>query len=134
MISNNIPVLIPFSFLVTAILIVILGLWRRSFVYPLAILGTAFSFIVSVYGLTTVLSSGTIHYHIGGWVPPIGIEYVLDPLSAYIATIVCGAALLVLIHSRVSVESELPEKIVPFYGIAMLLLLGLTGIVVSPSA
>jgi len=131
MISNNLPVLIPLTFLVTAILIIVLGSWRRFFVYPLAILGTAFSFVVSLYGTTTVLSSGTIRYHIGGWIPPIGIEYVLDPFSACIATIVCGVALLVFIHSRVSVESELPEKVIPFYAIAMLLLLGLTGIVVT---
>lgn len=131
MISNNIPVLIPFSFLAAAILIVLLGLWRKSFAYPLAIFGTAFSFAVSVYGMTTVISSGTIHYHIGGWIPPIGIEYVLDPFSACILTLVCGVALLVLIHSKFSVQSELPGKIIPFYAICMLLLLGLTGMVVT---
>jgi len=131
MISNNIPVLIPITFLVTAFFIVLFGQFRRAVAFPLAILGTTFALFVSLSGLVKVTTSGTIHYHLGGWVPPIGIEYVLDPLSAFIASVVCGVGLLVLIYSYSSVKFELPAKIVPFYGIAMLLLAGLTGIVVT---
>lgn len=131
MILNNIPILIPITFLFTAFIAVLLGQFRRGFVFPLVMAGTTFALIVSILGLRTVSISGTIRYQLGGWIPPIGIEYVLDPLSAFVAVVVCGVGLLVLVHSYSSVKFELPNKIVPFYAIAMLLMAGLTGIVVT---
>ncbi|SVD25958.1 uncharacterized protein METZ01_LOCUS378812, partial [marine metagenome] len=33
----------------------------------------------SVMALMTVLENGRWHYEMGGWAPPWGIEYVIDP-------------------------------------------------------
>ena len=40
--------------------------------------------------LTQVLASGAISYHMGGWVPPLGIEYRVDLLNAYVLLIVAS--------------------------------------------
>jgi multicomponent Na+:H+ antiporter subunit D len=104
--------------------------WRGSAFY-IALSAITASLICSFVLLHTVLSQGTIHYHLGGWLPPWGIEYVIDPLNGFMGVLVCGLSFLVTIASRVSVEKELPEKKVRFYTIYLLLFTGLMGIVVT---
>lgn len=128
---THIPILIPISLLLAAIIIPLVGMWRRTLAYAVALLGAAISLIAAITGLLTVLASGEMRYHLGGWPPPIGIEYVLDPLSALMAVLITFVGLLVLVYSRQSVLHEMPEKIVPFFSVAMLLLAGLAGIVVT---
>lgn len=63
--------------------------------------------------------------------PPIGIELVLDPLSAFFCLLISGAALFVLCHGRTLVPQETQGKAVPFYSLVLLLLGGLSGIVLT---
>ena len=128
---THFPLLIPFSLLLPALIIPLLGLWREKLVYPIAVLGTALSLFFATSGFFAVLSEGPLHYHLSGWPPPIGIEYVLDPLSAFMALVVTCIGLIVIIYSRRSVLIEVPERIVPLYALALLLLVGLTGIIVT---
>jgi len=104
--------------------------WRGSaFFVALAAIGasTVCSFIL----LYTVLTQGTIHYHLGGWLPPWGIEYVIDPLNGFMGVAVCVISFLVTLSSKESVQKELPDKKVRFYTIYLLLFTGLMGIVVT---
>jgi multicomponent Na+:H+ antiporter subunit D len=107
------------------------GSLSRAWAYITAVVVTALGFILSLTGLHSVLGSGTMSYHMGGWAPPMGIEFVLDPLSAFMVTILTGVSLLVLIHSKNSLEKELPKKVVPFYSLSMILLAGLCGMVMT---
>jgi multicomponent Na+:H+ antiporter subunit D len=72
-----------------------------------------------------------MHYYLGGWAPPIGIEYVLDNLSAFMAVLITFVAFLSMFYSRQSFLKEVPDKIVPLYALILLLLAGLVGIVVT---
>jgi multicomponent Na+:H+ antiporter subunit D len=63
--------------------------------------------------------------------PPVGIEYALDALSAFMATVVTLVGTLVLLYSRRSILKEVPDRFVPMYALAMLLLAGLSGIIVT---
>ncbi len=128
---THFPLLIPFSLLLPALIIPLLGLWREKLVYPIAVLGTALSLFFATSGFFAVLSEGPLHYYLSGWPPPIGIEYVLDHLSAFMAMVVTCIGLIVIIYSRRSVLKEVPERIVPLYALALLLLVGLTGIIVT---
>ncbi len=128
---SQLPILIPLSLLLPALVIPLYVFLGQKPAYITAILGTALSFFFATAGLHTVLSEGELRYHLGGWPPPIGIEYVLDPLSAFMAVLITGIGLIVIIFSRRSVIKELPERIVPFYALALLLLAGLVGIVVT---
>lgn len=125
------PILILLPVLLTAFVVPLVGLWRYDPAVRIAQLAAAVSFAFAVLGLGTVLSRGPVHYYLGGWAPPLGIEYVLDPLSAFVALIVTFVGLLALIYARQSVLHELPEKVVPFFTVALLLLAGLIGIVVT---
>lgn len=125
------PVLVPVTFLFMALIIPLVGFLGRSWAWAAAIFGTGFAFILSLAGLNAVLESGRISYHLAGWMPPMGIEFVLDPLSTFMQVIITGIALMVMIYSKKSLESELPEKINPFYCLSMLFLTGLGGMVIT---
>ncbi len=125
-----------------AILIVIIPLmssyaiplfgWRwKGTGYIIALLAIGASTVCSVILLHTVLTKGSIQYHLGGWLPPWGIEYVIDPLNGFMGVIVCGLGFLITLASKESVERELPGKKVRFYTIYLLLFTGLIGIVVT---
>ena len=128
---NHAVVLIPISLLVFSFITFLLGTLRRSFAYPTALVGSGISVLCSVVGLILVLQNGPLHYHLGGWPPPIGIEYVLDHLSAFMAVLVTFIGFISIIYSRKSFIQELPHKVVPLYTITLLLLSGFAGIVVT---
>ncbi len=130
MISQS-PVLVVVIPLIFAFLTLLFGLWRKGLCYPITLVALSLSFLASLHTLNTVITSGTIHYYLGGWNPPWGIEYVVDHLSAFVLVIVSFIALLVAIYSKKSVEQELPEKIVYFYCLFLLQVTGFLGIVIT---
>lgn len=85
----------------------------------------------SVWALAYVLDDGTIRYNLGGWAPPVGIEYVVDLVAAFVATIVTTVSTLVLIATRRWAIREAGDRLGSFYGLVMLLLAGLVGMVVT---
>ncbi len=122
------PVLAVVIPLIFAFLNLIFGWWKKGFSYPIALVALSISFLASLHTLNTVITSGTIHYHLGNWDPPWGIEYVIDHLNAFVLVIIASISFFVAIYSKRSVEQELPEKIVFFYTIYLLLVTGLLGI------
>jgi multicomponent Na+:H+ antiporter subunit D len=129
--ERHLPILIPLTLLTTAVVIPLVGGMSKRLAHPLAMVGTLLSLVFAIWGLARVLLEGPMRYHLGGWIPPIGIELVLDHLSSMMTVIILGVALPVLIHARKSIEAEHPDQVVPFFGICLLLLLGLTGIVLT---
>jgi multicomponent Na+:H+ antiporter subunit D len=128
---SHLPVLIPVTLLFSAFIIPLAGFLKRDFAFAIALAGAFLSFALSAWGLSAVLSGGELRYHLGGWMPPVGIEYALDVLSAFMATVVTLVGTLVLLYSRRSILQEVPERFVPVYALAMLLLAGLSGIIVT---
>jgi multicomponent Na+:H+ antiporter subunit D len=128
---NQVIVFIPVSLLFFAYFTFLFGIWRKNLVFPVALTGVIISLIASVVGLVEVLQNGPIHYYLGGWAPPLGIEYVLDNLSAFMAVLVLSVAFLSMIYSRQSFLMEVPGKIKTLYPLILLLLAGLAGIIVT---
>jgi len=109
------PILVVIIPLIFAFLTLLFGWFRRNLCYPITLVALSLSFFASLYTLHTVITTGTIHYYLGGWKPPWGIEYVVDHLNGFVLVIVSFVSLMVAIYSKRSVEQELPEKIVFFY-------------------
>jgi multicomponent Na+:H+ antiporter subunit D len=128
---SHLPVLIPVTLLFSAFIVPLAGFLKRDLAFAIALIGASLSFVFSAWGLFAVTSGGELRYHLGGWAPPVGIEYNLDALSAFMATIVTFVGTLVLLYSRRSILQEVPERFVPMYALAMLLLAGLCGIIVT---
>jgi multicomponent Na+:H+ antiporter subunit D len=129
--DSNLPLLIPFTFLVAALLIPLAGSVRRWVSQPLAVAACLFSLACSVAGMARVFDSGTFRHYMAGWQPPIGIEFVLDPLAAFFLVLITSVGSLVLTYSGPIAAKEIMGKRIGFYSLAMLLMAGLTGMVVT---
>ncbi|MBI2831326.1 MAG: monovalent cation/H+ antiporter subunit D family protein [Chloroflexi bacterium] len=125
------PVLIIAPLLLFAFISILAGLWRTSLAYISAVVGGTLSLAAAVFGLFQVLTEGKLSYHLGGWPPPLGIEYVLDPLSAFMALIIVFVGLVVIVYPPKAGLYQVPQRAVPLHGMIMLLLAGLIGVVVT---
>lgn len=129
---EHLPILIPISLFIGALLVPLCrrGSERWPFIvaFTAVLAGTA----ASAAGLWAAVATGqSIRYFFGGWAPPVGIELVLDPLSAFFCLLITGVASFVICHGRTVVRRETPGKAVPFYSLVLLLLGGLCGIVLT---
>lgn len=131
MITQNAPALIPILYLVASLIIPMVAYFKKGFSYVLALATSAAVLAVSLAGLQEVITNGPLSYHLGGWMPPLGIELILDPLSAFIAVIISGSALMVMIYARENVLQELPDKTMGFYSLSMLFMGGLAGMAIT---
>jgi multicomponent Na+:H+ antiporter subunit D len=129
--TTNLPILlflVPF----TAALLSAAGGWlvRGSdrWIALLALLVTA---ALAVMAVPRVLTEGSLHTHLGNWPPPIGIEVLLDPLSAFVAAVVAVVALVVVSGSVQLVHSELAGRETVYYSSILLLVSGLMGMVIT---
>lgn len=115
--------------LLAAVLVPVVGAWKRVLVFPMALLALAACTLNAVVLTQQVMLSGTVHYYMGGWAPPWGIAFRIDSLGAMMGLLVCTVAIGVLIYSKKSVEKEIKGKEVPFYSVFLLFVTGLLGIV-----
>ncbi len=132
MISEQFPALIVVTPLILSFFVNIVGWWNRKLCLPVVLIALSVSLVSSIGILNTVIKHGTIHYRLGGWEPPWGIEYVVDHLNALVLITIAFIAILIAIYSKRSVEQELPEHKIPqFYTLFLLNITGLLGITVT---
>jgi multicomponent Na+:H+ antiporter subunit D len=128
---DHLPILPVVLALGGAMVVPIAGLaWRRA--VPALAAGTAvLTALVAVAGLAEVATRGPRRYAVGGWPPPWGIEVVLDPLSAFVLVAVTGVGAVALAASGPAVSAGYRQAGAVFYSLALLVLGGLAGIIVS---
>ena len=130
-IINNLPVLTVVIPLIAGFLTTITGWIDRRLCWYWVMLTMFIVVLITSSNLLTVINSGTIYYHLGGWKPPFGIEYVIDLLNGFVCIIIAFIGLMVAIYSKESVKKELPGKTIPFYSIFLLLITGLMGMTIT---
>ena len=131
LIIDHLPVLTVVIPLIAGFLTPIVGWIDRRLCWYWVMLTMFAVLLMTSSNLYTVITSGTIHYHLGGWTPPIGIEYVIDLLNGFVCIIIAFIGLMVGIYSIESITKELPNKIIPFYSIFLLLVTGLMGMTIT---
>ena len=131
--SEHLPILeilVPF---VAAPLIVFIG--RRDLAWPIAFIASAASFVIAGMLLSQVIDGSVISYQLGGWAPPLGIEYRVDTANAFVLLLVSGISTLVLPYAKASVARELPESAQTlFYALFLLCFTGLLGVTITGDA
>ncbi len=127
--QSPLPALVVLVPLLTSFVLPVLGSWRRSVVFPVTLAALVSSFGASILVAQQVLISGPVHYYMGGWEPPWGIEFRIDGLSALMLLLLGFVTLVVGVFSKRSVLKEVPTREVPFYSVYLLLVSGLTGLV-----
>ncbi len=133
MIGDNLPALIVVIPLLGAVIAPLLGRGEGPWWLATVVCSTVLA--LSALLLTRVLAHGTVSYALGGWVPPIGIEYRVDHLNALVLLIVAAISAVVTLYARLSVAKEIaPERVRFFYSAYLMCITGLLGITITGDA
>lgn len=123
-------IVVPF---VAAPLIVLIG--SRRLAWPMAFVASALSFIIACTLLASVLDGSVISYHMGGWAPPLGIEYRIDAANAFVLFLVSGISTVMLPYARPSIDHEVAARHhTLFYTAYLLCFSGLMGVAITGDA
>jgi multicomponent Na+:H+ antiporter subunit D len=76
---NNLPILIVTVPLMMSLFVVLVTNSHLSFLLTLAT--TFITFLIAILLYQEVQSYSSISYALGNWLPPLGIEYVIDHVS-----------------------------------------------------
>jgi multicomponent Na+:H+ antiporter subunit D len=108
---------------------------RTRIAYAIALITSALMPVIAASLLIQVLNEGTISYAMGGWEPPIGIEYRIDVANAFVLLLLSVVAALIMPYAARSVAAEIPQnKQAWFYCMYLLCLSGLLGITITGDA
>lgn len=84
---------------------------------------------------TNLAEPGIVSYALGGWQPPVGIEFRVDALNAFILVLVALVGLLAAIFSWPTVNAEIrTEKHNLFYAAYLICFTGLAGVAITGDA
>ena len=126
------PVLIVTVGVFSAYTILLAGWVNKKSSFYLSFATISVQLVLAIFILRHVLTVGVIHYWLGGWRPPWGIEYVVDALNGYVLVILLFLSLMCVLYSKRSILHKIEErKVVTFYTIFMLMVSGLSGVVVT---
>ena len=128
---SSLPILILAPLLLFCFISVLVGIWRLKWAYAAATIGMALALMAAGVGLCRVLADGKLRYFLGGWPPPFGIEYVLDHLSAFMVIIIVFIGFIAVIYPPEAGLYHTPRRGIPVYGLLLLLIGGLVGVVIT---
>nr|MBV6628379.1 hypothetical protein [Oceanococcus sp. HetDA_MAG_MS8] len=126
--SHQLPILLFLLPFIGGVALPLVTAKNRALAQPLTLLIMGLLVVLAAINLSVVLSTGSIHYALGGWAAPIGIAWLDDPLAAVVVLTISGVSLLSLLYGRLVVPSKLRQS-TPYYTLILLMLSGLVGIV-----
>ncbi|MEL0082707.1 MAG: monovalent cation/H+ antiporter subunit D family protein [Gammaproteobacteria bacterium] len=104
-------------------------MWLLTFAATLA------SFAIAAELYSQVITNGPISYAMGGWKPPVGIEYRIDQFNGLMLLLITAVAAVVLPFARTSVDREVDQqRHALFWSSWLLCFTGLLGIVITGDA
>ncbi len=129
--TQHVPVLIVVIPLVSALFVPLVAL--RTVTGARAITLASLLGVIVCAGTATArsIATGPWHYELGGWAPPWGIAYVLDPLSGGMALLVGLVAALVAVYAGPNLSTWPPSRAGVFLSLFLLLVTGLLGIIAT---
>ena len=128
--SDHLPILQVVVPMLIAPMIVVFN--NRLIAWLLSFLGTIICLIISVALIWSTADGSVLTYFLGGWVPPIGIEYRIDAANSILLFLISVISVIVMFFSSNALISEVPkEKHTLFYACFLLCLTGLLGVVAT---
>lgn len=109
--------------------------FRAAGAYLLSLIAVllSFCFAVSIYIFT--FDGSIFSYHLGGWAPPLGIEYRIDSLNGLMMSLVSFMGVAALLFGGPTLKSCLsPSKHAAFYASFLLAFTGLMGVCATGDA
>lgn len=134
--AEQYPIIVLLVLLFGALFVGLAGMTDRRVCFPLAITALVLAVMVSVGILQQVISGGVIRYFVGGWSRPvgIGIELRIDTINALVLLTITTVGLLTALFSFRRVQEDKTEKTPLFYVLYLLLIMGLSGMVITGDA
>ena len=133
MIASHFPALIVVVPLLMAVVVALLPHAGMSWLLTLAAVGC--SFLIAATQIGQVSDGSIISYHLGGWPPPWGIEFVADAASMLVVVVMTGLAFASTLYAKVLIENEIENSVIPrFYAAWLLAIGGLLGLVMTGDA
>ncbi len=132
--NDQLPALIIVLPLVSALLVNIAGRVGRSYCWLFTVLVMTAVTGCALGLVSRVMTQGIIHYRLGGWPAPVGIEYVVDHLNVLMLVLISAVSLVAAIYSGPAVQREIPEQTTSFYTLFILLVAGLLGMTITGDA
>lgn len=131
--SQHAPIFIVLLPLTAALLCMLFSRMSRNLGAYLVIASIAGSLASAITVLNHVVAAGgkAIHYTMGGWMPPIGIEFVLDPLNSVLLVLITFISLLVSFYGLPFVKDEDWLHVGGYYTLFGLLTVGLCGMIAT---
>ena len=130
------PIIVLLAPLLGALVVGLAGIADRRICFPVTVAALICSFAVALGLLQRVMDGGVIRYFVGGWSRPvgIGIELRIDTINALVLLAIITVALLTAVYSFRRVEEDKTEKSPLFYALYLLLVMGLSGMVITGDA
>ncbi len=131
--SQHFPVLIVLLPLTAALLSPFFSFMYRQAGKWIAVAALAGSCFCSVGLLVQVIAGGgeAIHYWMGNWMPPLGIEFVVDPINSVILVMITFVALCTAIYSTPFLKKSNWLYMGGYYTLMALLCVGLCGMTIT---
>ena len=99
------------------------------------LIASSISLFCALTLLAQVNLGGVVSYHLGGWAPPLGIEFRVDHLNVLFLLIITVIGLAAALFSLATVEVEIrAAKRALFYAAHLLCLTGLSGVAITGDA
>ena len=128
---EHLPILVVVVPLAAAAVVPLVGLRSTRAARGVMLAALAAAAALAVAALRQALAEGALHYQLGGWPPPWGIEYVVDPLAGGMAVLVAVFGLIVAVYTGPFLVGMPPLGAGGFCAVYLLLVTGLLGIVVT---
>ncbi len=133
MITPHLPILVVIAPLLCAPFVVFIRSAAAS--WYVTFLVSALSLVFAIMLLMQTLELGTLSYALGGWAPPLGIEYRIDAANGFVLLIITAISTLILPYARTSIADEIDSRSINlFYTCYLLCLGGLLGVVATGDA
>ena len=131
--SQHFPVLIVLLPLTAALLSPFFSYFHKQMGKWVAVASLFGAFLCSVGLLMQTVQDGgqAVHYWMGNWAPPLGIEFVIDPVNAIIVTMITFLAMMTAIFSTPFLKKSNWLYMRGYYTLMALLCVGLSGMTLT---
>ena len=132
-IINNLPILVVLTPLMMSLIVVLIS--NNFLSWLLTLFTTLITFIFSLLLYQEVYLHSSISYALGNWVPPIGIEYLIDKVSIIPIIIISLISFLATFFASNIMPAEINNSSVSkVYSLWLLAIAGLIGLVTTGDA
>ena len=105
---KNLPILVVLCPLMTSLLVVLIQ--NIIFSWGLTTLSTFLTFLFSILLYQEIQIHLYISYAIGKWMPPLGIEYIIDKVAIIPIIIISGISFIATIFAYKIMPEEIEKK------------------------